>query len=57
MQEAATYRHLTSPSRFLLFLHQAAAKTATEIHKGHYFQYPIEFAGDSETSLDPVQRG
>ncbi|HKA53524.1 MAG TPA: hypothetical protein VKJ47_07660, partial [Candidatus Binatia bacterium] len=49
--EAATYRQLASPSRFLLFLQQAAIKTGTEIHKEGLAQYQV---GLRETS-DPFE--
>ncbi len=56
-QEAATYRHLTSLSRFLLCLQQAATKIGTEIKKGYHFTAVAEVASPQDLFPDPVQRG
>jgi hypothetical protein len=56
-QGAATYRQLAAFSRFLVFLQETAAKTGTEVVKGHWPQYGVTLTNRSEVFADPVQRG
>jgi len=46
--EAATYRQFASPSRFLMFLQQAAIKTGTEIKKEGLSQYQVGLTESSD---------
>ncbi|HEV8712945.1 MAG TPA: hypothetical protein VGX03_08970 [Candidatus Binatia bacterium] len=65
--EAATYRQLASPSRFLVFLQQAAIKTGTEIKRESLSQYQVgltqssgpfetQFSGEKAETIAKSQR-